>query len=55
MMKHERQAILIDKNLHSVFKKYCKDNCLVIKNVVEKLIKEQLVTNGYSIHTQKKD
>ena len=49
-MKQDRQAILIDKNLHNTLKKHCKDNGLVLKALVEKLIKNELKTNGNSIH-----
>ena len=41
-MKQERQAILIDKQLHIELKKFCKENGYVLKILIEKLIKNEL-------------
>ena len=51
-MENQRTPIQIDKDIHSILKKYCKDNCLVIGALVEKLIKNKLQEDGYSIPTQ---
>ena len=54
-MKQERQAILIDKNLHNRLKKYCREEGLILKFFIEKLIKEKLSKDGYSISTSESD
>ena len=52
-MEQEKKVIPIDKKLHEELKAYCKDNGYVIKSLVEKLIKNELLKNGNSIPTQK--
>lgn len=53
-MENQRTPIQIDKNLHCILKKYCKDNCIILGALVEKLIKDKLQKDGYSISTQEK-
>lgn len=51
-MENQRKPIQIDKDLHSVLKKYCKDHGLVLGALVERLVKDKLQKDGYSIPTQ---
>jgi len=50
-MENQRASIQIDKTLHSILKKHCKVNCLILGALVEKLIKDKLQKDGYSIPT----
>ena len=40
--RYNKIAILIDKGLHTKFKKYCKDHALKIGDFTETLIKKEL-------------
>lgn len=53
-MKQEKKVIPIDEKLHNNLKVYCKENGYVIKSLVEKLIKQELIKNGNSLSTQEK-
>jgi len=53
MMQQDRKPIQIDIDLHECLKKHCKDNCLVLKSLVERLITIELEKNGICISTRK--
>ena len=48
-----KKHIPIDDNVHATLKKYCKENGIVLKTFVEKLILEKLKSNGLFIQTYK--
>ena len=50
-MDKNRKPIQIDSSLHDQLKKYCKANGLVLKALIEKLVKEILEKDGNSIST----
>jgi hypothetical protein len=50
-MDKSRKPIQINRLLHNQLKNYCKANGLVLKALIEKLIKEILEKNGNSIST----
>ena len=52
MMKQDKKPIQIDSTLYSDLRSHCKNNGLVLKSLVEKLIKTELEKNGIHLSTQ---
>jgi hypothetical protein len=46
-----KKHIPIDDNIHFILKNYCKENGVVLKAFVEKLIIQKLKSNGVYIQT----
>lgn len=51
-MKQDKKPIQIDSILYGDLKYHCKNNGLVLKSLVEKLIKAELEKNGVHLSTQ---
>lgn len=53
MKQDINKHIVIKQELHKSLKNFCKDNGLILKSFVEKIIEDKLKENGISLQTHK--